>query len=222
VTVVELDVDGAISRVVRDDGGGLSWEPRTSECEAVRLCWSRGDAQRLAVGALSGTRAMAATRIADASRRTPELSLPPMGFVHAASAVEIPTMLGASLRAQFATTDGPFGAFSYVLELVDGVPSHEAFATAATADVVVTLPYQAIASVFAGSISVLEAIARGEVAGELAALAALAGVFESDEFRALMAQSAHTALTLAALGDLRTAPAFQLALAHVVSATSPA
>ena len=87
---------------------------------------------------------------------------------------------------------------------------------------VVTLPYQAIASVFADRISVLEAVAGGELAGELAALAALAGVFEGDEFRALMARSAPCALALVALGDLRTSPEFVSALAYVVATTSPA
>ena len=88
----------------------------------MRLCWSAADAIRLAQDGLSGTEAMAATRIVDAQAPAPGTSLPPLGFVRDAQIVAVPEMFGASLRAQFATTDGPFGPFAFVLDLVEGIP----------------------------------------------------------------------------------------------------
>jgi hypothetical protein len=222
VIVVGLDVDDVRSHVVFDRGRGAAWAPGDSARAEMRLCWTARDASRLATGALTGTEAMAATRIVDAS--TPELdgAMPPSGFVRGAPAAHVPAMLGASLVVQFATGDGPFGPFAFVLELIDGIPRRERFGTVASADVVVTLSFRAIASVFADRISVLEAVAGGQVAGELAALAALAGVFEGDELRALMARSAGRAQLLASLGNLPTTPAFRAALTHVSSAASRA
>src|SRR5262249_14683900 len=172
---------------------------------------------RLARGELSGTEAMAAARRVDANTSELGTALPPVTFVRQAALVGLPRQFGATLRIQLATTDGPFGPFAFALDLDDGLPVRERFTALASADVIVTVRYAAVAAVFAARMSVLEAIADGEVVGELAALAAFAGFLESDECRALMLRAAPRALALAALGDLRASEAFGAALAHVTA-----
>lgn len=220
MTCFELDVAGARAHLVGEGEGPARWAPGASGQVVPRLCWSTMDAMRLARGELSGTEAMAATRLLDANASELGTALPPMTFVRQAALVGLPRQFGATLRVQVGTTDGPFGPFAFALDLDDGLPVRERFTTLAAADVIVTLRYAAVASVFAGRMSVLEAIADGEVVGELAALAAFAGFLETDECRALMARAAPRALGLVALGDLRASPAFAAALAHITAPAS--
>ena len=76
-----------------------------------------------------------------------------------------------------------------------------------------------MALVFAGRMSILEALAVGEIAGEIAPMASLAAILEGEEFQALMAPLAETALALATLGDLRADPVFQLAFSSLMAET---
>lgn len=162
---------------------------------------------------------MAATRVVEPSVAGGSTPAPPMGLAALARGADLPAMFGATMRVQLVLTDGPFGPLQYALELVDGVPARERFG-AGPADVVIRLPYRTVALVFAERISVLEALADGEIAGELGALAALAGVFETDEFRAHMARFAPAALALATLGELRVSTEFDVAFVRVMAETA--
>jgi len=216
--VAEFDAGGRSSHLVVDEGRVLGWRPGPARRADVRLRWTAADANRLAWGTLAGAAAMAATRVVDANGPGGSMSAPPMGLA-ARDRTHLPPMFGATMRVQLMLTDGPFGPFQYAFELVDGVPVRERFG-AALADVVITLPYRTVALVFAGRISVLEAIADGEIAGELAALAALAGVLEGDELRAHMARLAPAALALTTLGELRASSKFEAAFARVMAGTA--
>jgi hypothetical protein len=145
VTVVELDVEGVRSHFVRDGRHGAMWAPGACSHAEMRLCWSMADAIRLAQDGLSGTEAMAATRIVDAEAPAPGALLPPLGFVPDAQIVTVPEMFGASLRAQLrrrmARSDRSPSSSTSSRDSI-----RERFAAVDGADVVVTLPYQAIAS----------------------------------------------------------------------------
>jgi hypothetical protein len=216
---LEFDAGGIVSHLIVRAGRvaacGLGRLPDAQ----VGLMWSAQDAVRLALGTLAGNAAMIATRLHDAGSSNQLTPVPPMGLMDRPEVQDLPKIQGASLRVQFLHPGGPFGECAYLLDFTDGRISAERLATAAVADVGVRVPYRAMALVRAGRISILEALAEGEIRGDIAPMASLAAILEGDEFAALMAPTANTALQLATLGDLRRDPVFQRVFGDLMAHT---
>ena len=86
-------------------------------------------------------------------------------------------------------------------------------------DVVVHVPYHAIAPVRAGEWTILDAMENGTIEGEIGPMAMLAGILEHPAFQAAERATTRHASALAGLGTLDADPDVERALTDLASAT---
>ena len=107
-----------------------------------------------------------------------------------------------------------------MLDFSEGRLVAEQFGLAPEFDVMVKVSLRDTALLGAGQLSVLEALERGgEIAGDIAALATLAAILESSEFKALMLSGVSRCLAMATLGELRADSALRDGFARVMANT---
>ena len=133
----------------------------------------------------------------------------------------LPVVAGASLRVQYRYRAGPFGDVNHVLSFENGRLVEENLGVAVDPDVEVDVTYRAMALVRGGEMTILEALENGSLRGDLGPLATLAGISESDEFRAVELASGRHALALAVLGELDLDPAYAMACQTIAAALEP-
>jgi hypothetical protein len=215
----ELVAGEVRSHLVIDAGRVVAFALGERPGAEIGLHWSAQNAMRFAWGTLSGTDAMVRTTMAVPASGAGGAPLPPVGLTARPEAAALPMLFGATLRTQFVHPGGPFGEFTWVLDFDEGRIAGEGYGSAPDADVVVKVSYRNMALTRAGEMTTLEALAGGEIGGDLAAMATLAAILESAEFQAVMLPTAGHCLAIATLGELRSDPAFQAGFARVMDET---
>ena len=217
----EFDAGGIRSHLVIDAGRVRVFDEGRFPAADIGLAWCAQDAVRIAWGTIPATEAMARTTMSVPASGARYGGLPaPLGLLARTEADALPELLGASLRVQFVHPGGPFGEFGRVLDFSEGRLVAEQFGLAPEFDVMVKVSLRDTALIGAGHLSVLQALERGgEIAGEIAALATLAAILESPEFKALMLPGVPRCLAMATLGELRADPAVRDGFASVMADT---
>jgi hypothetical protein len=196
------------------DGGEVSrWAPGVVDDPDVEVRWADETATAILARVLRGNDALLATTVAAPDAGGTYVGIPaPLNLSGRPEAAALPMFPDASFSAQFTYHDGPFGAIDYLLEFEDGRLADEQLVRRDDADASIECGYLMMAQTRAGEATILEALEQGSVRGDIGALAALAGIFESPEFHAVEVASGRHALALGVLGLLDADPAYADAL----------
>jgi hypothetical protein len=218
---VQFDAGGTGWTLATRDGGAIDLRPGRRDDATVELQWHRPDALAIWRRALRDGAAMQRTTVvaADASGGTYTGPPCPGDVVHRPELRAVPRLAGATVTVQYHFSDGPFGEVPHVLVFEEGRLVRDEFAVAEDAEVVVRVPYEAIAPVRCGERSILDAIANGSIEGEIGPMAVLAGILESPEFQAAERATGRHGFALAALGALDADPAYAAAMTQLAAKT---
>lgn len=130
----------------------------------------------------------------------------------------LPEIPGADLDVQYRYSEGPWGPVDFGLSFRDGRVSSALLGEPDHRDVTVRCTFLQMAQVRRGDIGILDVLAAGgEVAGSEGALALLAGISESPEFRAAEVACGPSGPVLGILGqyhDSCLAPALRAVMAE--------
>jgi hypothetical protein len=132
---------------------------------------------------------------------------------------DLPTMPGASIAVQYHFDEGPFGSVAHVLVFEDGRLVRDQWGVIPNADVVVRVPYDEIAYVRSGQHTILDALERGSLEGEIGPMALLAGILEHPAFEAAERATNDHGYVLGALGRLDADPSYTQAMEQLAAAT---
>ena len=125
----------------------------------------------------------------------------------------LPTIPGATLTVQYHLSDGPFGDVDIWWSFESGRSRAMELGTAAVADVEVWVPFQRVAPLRSGEISILEAIeGDGRVEGSEGPLMLYAGLEESPEMQAVGRSCGPSAAVFGSLGLVTNHAVFEEAL----------
>ena len=201
------------------EGGRVSrWELGEVDAPDVEVRWADDVAAAILRRQLRGNDALLATTVvAPEAGGTYSGTPAPLNLSVRPETAALPTFPDASFSAQFTYHDGPFGAVEYLLAFEDGRLADERLTRRDDADVSIECGYLMMAQTRAGEATILEALEQGSVRGDIGALAALGGIFESPEFRAIEVGSGRHALALGVLGLLDADPAYVDALTELRS-----
>lgn len=157
-----------------------------------------------------GTAALATCALVEADGS--ESLLSPLDVGHRPELDDLPVLPGADVTIQYHLAKGPFGDVSVWWAFESGRSRAIGLGTDPEADIVARVPFQRIAPVRAGTMSILEALEGGEVEGGEGPLMLYAGLEESAELQAVGRSCGPSAAVLGALGLVTSQPAFREAL----------
>ncbi len=184
----------------------------------VEVRWDDGTAAAILRRELRGNDALLATTVVASDAGGTYIGPPaPLNLSGRPETAALPTFPDATFSAQFTYRDGPFGAVEYLLGFEDGRLADERLTGRDDADASIECGYLMMAQTRAGEATILEALEQGSVRGDIGALAALAGIFESPEFHAIEVASGRHAFALGVLGLLDADPAYADALVELRS-----
>lgn len=147
----------------------------------------------------------------------------PLDLGEAAALGDLPHIPGANLDVQYEYSGGPFGPVSYAISITDGQVEEMFLGRQAEPDVTAHATFLQMAQVRRGDITVIDALVEGvTVQGPEGALAMLAGVSESPEFRRAETGCGRSGMALGVFGAVWSAPACQQAFAALADDTGPA
>jgi hypothetical protein len=196
----------------------VHWEADVLEKPDLVIRWSLEDAFRILHRQVDGTEALRVTTVVDDDYVGPPA---PMDLGEQKKLDRLPHLPGATLGVQYECPSGPFGHVSFMISFVDGRVDAMELGRIAAPDVLVEVPYLALAEVRRGDITIYEAIDRGRVQGDVGPLALLAGLLDSPEFHAAELACGRSGLVLAHLGEATKSAAFAAAMATVATETQP-
>lgn len=198
------------------EGGRLVAVEREVVGPDVVVLQSYDDARKIFFGEIDGSEALRRTRIEARDHTGPA---PPDDLGAQVGLNALPRLIGATIVVQYEFSNGPFGHVSHWIEFVDGRVTGMAIGRCHGPDVTVTVPYFAMALVRCGEMSILEALALGEVTGSLGPMGALAGIVESPEFQQAEQATGRSAVALAAMSEVAATPWFGCAWARLANET---
>lgn len=203
------------------DGGRVSrWEIGEVDDPDIEVRWDDDTAAAILRRELRGNDALLATTVVAPDAGGTYVGTPaPLNLSGRPETAVLPTFPDASFSAQFTYHDGPFGTVDYLLGFEDGRLAEELLTRHDDADASIECGYLMMAQTRAGEATILEALEQGSVRGDIGALAALAGIFESPEFHAIEVASGRHAFALGVLGLLDADRAYADALTDLGSGT---
>jgi hypothetical protein len=218
---VQFDAGGTPWSLTWEPGGTIALEPGRREDAAVELQWSRPDGVAIWRREVRDAEAMQRTTAVATDANGELYTGPPCpgDIARRDELRDLPRLADASVTVQYLFSDGPFGAVPHVLVFEEGRLTRDLFGVVDEPDVVVRVPYEAIAPVRCGERSILDAIANGAIEGEIGPMAVLAGILESPDFQAAERATGRHGFALAALGLLDADPAYAAAMTELAAKT---
>jgi len=140
--------------------------------------------------------------VCDSSGELQVSRLPPIDMEEGTALADLAKVSGATLRVQYALTDGPFGLIAYYHDFVDGQVVSTSNGLADHANVKIGVTYVNYLRLRLGDIGVVEALEGGVLEGDHAYVSALAGLLESDGYKRAWAINTETVKRLAEVAHL--------------------
>jgi hypothetical protein len=184
----------------------------------VELRWSRADAFAILRRELRDDDAMrATTAVAPTIDGTYTGPPAPADFSVRPELRDLPEIPGASLVVQFRFTGAPFGVANHVITFVDGRVASDPLGIAERPDVRIEVPYAVIGPVRQGELSILEALEKGSIEGEMGPLALLAGIMEHPAYHAAEVATGRQVFAFGVLGALDSNEQYAAALEQLAA-----
>jgi hypothetical protein len=209
------------SQVVED--GRLQWHRGAVTDRDVEVVWTRVQAFNVLSGAWDANTATANTTIVETRVDGRYVGPPPpMDIGRQREVEDLPPIPGATLRLGCECTDGPFGTTTFTLDFRDGRFVSARRGIFEGTDLALRVPFTELMALRQGLITVIDAIAAGDVAGSQGALMLMAGIAESAEYQRVMkaAASGNGSVAFAALGQIVRADAYRATMAELFAATA--
>jgi hypothetical protein len=213
---IQFDASGTAWSLVATEGERPELTAGPIDAPDAELRWSREDALQVWRRELRGEAALTKAEV-----RTPSYTGAPAPFdmLDMPEIAALPRLPGVDLTAQYVFTQGPFGTVAHALVFEDGKFVRDVEGEVEGYDVRVIVPFAAIGPVRQKEWSILDALARGTIEGELGPMAMLAGILESPEFQAAENATDRHSYALGALGALDADPAFTAAMEQLAAET---
>lgn len=207
---VQFEADDLRWHLVVEDGRVVAWDLGVVPDPQVTVRMPMDTALAVHRPGSDGTEALARSVLVEDDGSEGLLS--PVDVGHRPELDALPLLPGADVTLQYHLADGPFGDVSVWWDFVSGRSRDIQLGTHPEPDVTVWVPFQRIAPVRAGSMSILEALEGGRVEGAEGPLMLYAGLEESPELQAVGRSCGPSAAVLGALGLVTSQAVFQEAL----------
>jgi putative sterol carrier protein len=186
----------------------------------VTVRWDVADALGVLRSTMDGTEALdRATVVTERDGTRYAGPPPPMDMTAVPELAALPRVPGASLAVQYELRAGPFGPASFYLVFEDGRVASADLDRLPSPDVTVELPYRTFMEVRAGSLGVVEALARGRIAGDETSIILLGGLLETEPYQRVQRSCRGGGLALGALGEVAAAGAYRAAMTELAAET---
>ncbi len=178
------------------------WAPGRHGAADLECRLTLADAWHLHAGDVDGTGALRRLRVAAPDGSTGDHAPSPMDLGEQPELDDLPAIPGATLDVQYRYWAGPWGPVEFGVSFHDGRVSSMVLGELDEPDVGVWCTFFQMAQVRRGGIGVLDVLADGgQLDGPEGALALLAGLSESPEFRRAEAACGPSGYVLGVLGQ---------------------